>query len=117
MLYFCIKIIITALIVVIVSETAKRSSLLAGIIVSIPLTTFLALTWLYWETRDTQKIINLSNATLLMVIPSLFFFIFLPILIKLNLSFILSMAGSILLTAACYWLFITLLTKLGYAEF
>ena len=76
MLYFCIKIIITALIVVIVSETAKRSSLLAGIIVSIPFTTFLALIWLYWETRDMQKIINLSNATLLMVIPSLFFFYF-----------------------------------------
>ena len=40
MLYFCIKIIITALIVVIVSEIAKRASLLDSIIISIPLQHF-----------------------------------------------------------------------------
>ena len=114
MLYFIIKTCITAIIVVFVSEIAKRSSLLAGLIVSIPLTTFLALIWLYWETKNTQKIIDLSNSTLLMIIPSLSFFIFLPLLLKLNLSFVLSMAASISLTAACYWFFIIFLTKLGY---
>ena len=58
MIYFLIKTLITAIVVVIVAEIAKRSSLLAGLIVSIPLTTFLAMVWLYWETKDTQKIIN-----------------------------------------------------------
>ena len=57
MLYFIIKIFITATVVVLVAEVAKRSSLLAGLFVSIPLTTFLALIWLYWETKNTQKII------------------------------------------------------------
>ena len=117
MLYFIIKICITAVVVVLVAEIAKRSSLLAGLIVSIPLTTFLALIWLYWETQDIQKIIDLSNSTLLMVIPSLSFFIFLPAFLKLNLPFTLSMAGSVLLTAFCYWLFIILLGKLGYTGF
>ena len=37
MLYFLLKIFITAMIVVVVAEIAKRSSLLAGLIVSIPL--------------------------------------------------------------------------------
>tara|TARA_B110000438_G_C15780706_1_gene636223 strand:+ start:1406 stop:1774 length:369 start_codon:yes stop_codon:yes gene_type:complete len=114
MLYFIIKTGITAIVVVVVAEIAKRSSLLAGLIVSIPLTTFLALVWLYWETKDTQKIIDLSNSTLLMIIPSLSFFIFLPLLLKLNLSFILSMAASILLTTVCYWFYTTFLIKLGY---
>ena len=117
MIYFLIKTLITALVVVIVAEIAKRSSLLAGLIVSIPLTTFLAMVWLYWETKDTQKIIDLSNSTLLMVIPSLTFFVFLPLLLKFNLSFIISMTSSVILTAICYWLFVSLLGKFGYAGF
>ena len=117
MVFFLIKTLITAIVVVIVAEIAKRSSLLAGLIVSIPLTTFLAMIWLYWETKDTQKIIDLSNSTLLMVIPSLTFFVFLPLFLKFNLSFIISMTSSVILTAICYWLFVFLLGKFGYAGF
>ena len=117
MIYFLIKTIVTALVVVTVSEIAKRSSLLAGLIVSIPLTTFLALIWLYWETKNIEKVIDLSNSTLLMVIPSLSFFIFLPLLLKINISFIFSMIVSVFLTAICYWIFITILQKLGHSGF
>ncbi|MDC0037389.1 DUF3147 family protein [Alphaproteobacteria bacterium] len=117
MWYFLIKTIITAIVVVLVSEISKRSSLLAGLIVSIPLTSFLALMWLYFDTKDNQKVIDLSNATFLMVIPSLAFFIFLPILLKFNFTFFVSMVVSVLLTASCYWLYITVLNKLGYTVF
>ena len=117
MLYFVIKTFITAIVVVVVAEIAKRSSLLAGLIVSIPLTTFLAFIWLYWETKDTQKIIDLSNSTLLMVIPSLSFFIFITILLQLNLAFIYAMIGAVLLTAVCYSIFIFILQKIGLGIF
>ena len=117
MLYFILKITITAIVVVTVGEIAKKSSLLAGLVVSIPLTTFLALIWLYWETKDIQKIISLSNSTLLMVLPSLSFFIFLPILLKFHFSFIVSMTISVLLTAVCYWIFIIFLGKINLAVF
>ena len=75
MTYFIIKTLITAIVVVSVSEIAKRSSLLAGLLVSIPLTSFLAFMWLYWETQDTQKVIDLSYSIIWMVIPSFTFFI------------------------------------------
>ena len=117
MIYFFTKIFITAFVVVLVAEIAKRSSLLAGLIVSIPLTTFLALIWLYWETKDIQKIINLSNSTLLMLIPSCTFFVFFPILLKFNISFSLSIISSILLTATCYLIFIYILQKFGFSGF
>lgn len=117
MIYFFTKIFITAFVVVLVAEIAKRSSLLAGLIVSIPLTTFLALIWLYWETKDIQKIINLSNSTLLMLIPSCTFFVFFPILLKFNISFFLSIISSILLTATCYLIFIYILQKFGFSGF
>lgn len=117
MIYFIIKIFVTAIVVVTVAEIAKRSTLLAGLIVSIPLTTFLAFIWLYWETKNIQKIINLSNATLIMIIPSLSFFIFLPILLKLNLSFVISMTCTVLLTAVCYFVFMSFLQKIGLSGF
>tara|TARA_Y100001970_G_C14104047_1_gene787088 strand:+ start:595 stop:948 length:354 start_codon:yes stop_codon:yes gene_type:complete len=117
MVYLFLKTIITAIVVVAVSEIAKRSSLLAALLASIPLTTFLALMWLYWETKNLEKIVELSNSVLLMVIPSLSFFIFLPILIKMNLSFIFSMIGSIVLTAICYYFFIYFLNKFGISGF
>ena len=116
MLYL-IKTLVTVIVVVVVAEVAKRSSLLAGLIVSVPLTTFLALIWLYWDTKDNQKIVELSNATLLMIIPSLSFFIFLPLLMKFNVPFFISMASSVLLTAGCYWVYVFFLNKIGFSVF
>ncbi len=117
MIYLILKTLITAIVIVVASEIAKRSSLIAGIIISIPLTTFLTLIWLYWETNSQQKIIDLTNSTFLMVIPSLSFFIFLPILLKNNLPFGYSMAGSVILTTFCYWIFSSVIHKLGYSGF
>ena len=113
MSYIIIKTIITALVVVAVSEIAKKSSLLAGILASIPLTSFLAFIWLYWETNDSQKVIDLSNSIILMIIPSFTFFIALPLSLKFNLSFLSSMVISVLTTIIVYWIYINLLNKFG----
>ena len=64
MFYIILKTLITAIVVVTVTEIAKRSSLLAGLLASIPLTSFLAFIWLYWEKRDSQMVIDLSNSIL-----------------------------------------------------
>ena len=83
MTYYLIKTIITALIIVIVSEVAKRSTLIGALIISIPLTSLLAFIWLYFDTRDYQKVIDLSYGTILLTIPSFAFFLILPILLKM----------------------------------
>ena len=111
MFYLIIKTLITAITVVVVSEIAKRSSLLAGILASIPLTSFLAFIWLYWDTKDPQKVIELSNSILLMIIPSFDLFIILPIALKLNYSFLLSMTISVIITAIIYWIYVSVLSK------
>ena len=113
MIYFIIKTLLTAIVVVTVSEIAKRSSLLAGLLASIPLTSFLAFIWLYWETRDSQKVIDLSYSIIWMVIPSFTFFIVLPLALKLNISFVISMIIAIFFTALIYWIFLELLAKFG----
>ena len=50
--------------------------------VSIPLTSLLAFIWLYYDTKDVQKVIDLSLSTIVMTIPSIVFFIVLPFMLK-----------------------------------
>ena len=113
MIYYIFKTLLTALIIVVVSEVAKKSSLLAAIIISIPLTSLVAFIWLYWDTRDAQKIIDLSYNTIIMVIPSFVFFIILPLMLKLKQSFSISLLTAILSTSIAYYIFVFLLKKFG----
>ena len=113
MIYFIIKLLITSLVIVIVSEIAKKSSFIAAIIISIPLTSILAFIWLYLDTKDYQKVIDLSYGTILLTLPSFAFFIILPVLLKYKLNFALSLIISIIGTAMIYFIFSYLLKKFG----
>ena len=112
-MYTIIKIIFTALVIVIISEIAKRSTLIAGIVASIPLTSLLAFMWLYFDTQDPNSIRDLSRNILLMIPPSLIFFIVIYSLIGWNISFYLSLFLSILLTAFVYWIYFFILGFFG----
>lgn len=62
MLQYAIKVAVTAVLVVLISETAKRSSALGAIIASLPLTSLLAFLWLYGETGDAAKVAALAGS-------------------------------------------------------
>lgn len=102
MLYYTIKIMLSALIIVAVSEIAKRSSLLGAMLASLPLTSLLAFVWLYLDTGDVQKVASLSSDIFWLVLPSLALFLVLPLLLKMGWGFWLSLAVAMLVTAACY---------------
>ena len=112
-MYYLIKTFLTAIIIVIVSEVAKKSSFLAAIIISIPLTSLLAFIWLYWDTKTYQKVIDLSYGTVILTIPSFAFFLFLPILLKMKQNFAISIILSLIGTSIIYFIYIFLLKKLG----
>jgi len=52
------KYALTAAMVVLVSEVAKRSDKLGGFIAALPLITLLTLIWLYLEKQSPEKIAN-----------------------------------------------------------
>jgi len=83
MLYTAIKVIITAFVVVAISEIGKRSSAFGAVIASLPLTSLLAFVWMYSETGDTDKIAALSQSIFWYVLPSLVLFIALPLLLRI----------------------------------
>ena len=113
MIYTIIKVVITSLLIVAISELSKRSSLLGAIFASLPLTSVLAMLWLYIDTKDVAKVTGLATSIFWLVIPSLVFFISLPILLKKGLNFYLSMGLSISVTAGSYLLMIAILARFG----
>lgn len=104
MLYYTIKILLSSLIIVAVSEIAKRSSMLGALLASLPLTSLLAFVWLYLDTGDALKVASLSSDIFWLVLPSLPLFLLLPWLIKLGWGFWLALGAAVLVTAACYGL-------------
>ena len=110
---FLIKIIISALIITLVSETAKRFTFVAAIIASLPLTSILAMIWLYSDTKDVSKIIDLSSNIFWAVLPSLLFFIVLPILLKMGFKFSSAMVVSSIVMFLGYTVYAVLLNKFG----
>ena len=113
MLQTVIKLLLSSGIIVIVSEIAKKNTLIGGLIASIPLVSVMAMVWLYIDTKDIKNIIALSKSILWMVVPSLALFISLPVLLKSGVNFYISMGISILVTMGCYWLTIAALAKFG----
>jgi hypothetical protein len=115
MLYTALKVVITAALVVAISEAAKRSSALGALLASLPLTSLLAFLWIYGETGDTAKIANLSTSIFWYVLPSLVLFLALPALLQFGLGFWSSLLLSCGLTVAAYFLMIAVLGRLGIA--
>ncbi len=113
MWYYIIKVIVSAVLIVAISEIAKRSSVLGAVLASVPLVSVIAMIWLYHETRDTGKISALANGIFWLVIPSLVLFLALPLLLKTGLNFYISLLLSISLTAISYILMLGLLKQFG----
>lgn len=97
-----VKVILTALIVAAVSELSQRFTFFSALLISLPLTSILAFCWIYYETRDTQKIIEMSYSVFWLVIPSLLFFLLLPFLLKIGIKFIPAMLASSIALAIIY---------------
>ena len=113
MLYYIIKIAISAAVIVAVSEIAKRHSGVAALLAALPLTSLLAFIWLHLEGATATAIGELSTQIFWLVLPSLVLFIVLPVLLRLGLNFWLSLALACSATVGCYLLFLPLLRKLG----
>ena len=113
MKYILLKLIISSGIIIIVSEISKKSSFIGGLVASIPLISVLSMIWLYIDSRDIEKIKNLSISIFWMVIPSLVLFLSIPILINIGFNFWHSILIGIILTIAFYLLTILLLSHYG----
>lgn len=112
-MYLVLKFGLSAALIVAVSEIAKRSSLMGALVASLPLTSILAMVWLYAETGDVARVTALSSGIFWLVLPSLVLFLSLPILMRAGIGFYLSLALSIGLTAVSYVAMLEALRRFG----
>lgn len=113
MTYYLVKIAITIILIVAISEIAKRSSFAGALLASIPLVSVLAMLWLYIDTKDVAKVSALSSSVFWLVLPSLVLFVALPLLLKQGINFYLSLGISTAITVACYFLTVSALNHYG----
>lgn len=113
MLYYIVKIVLTTLLIVLISEIAKRSSFWGAVLASIPLVSVLAMIWLYIDTKDVAKVSALSTSVFWLVLPSLALFVILPFLLKQGVNFYAALSVSLALTVACYWGMVSFLEYSG----
>lgn len=111
--YYLVKIAITTILIVAISEIAKRSSFVAAVLASIPLVSVLAMLWLYVDTKDVAKVGALATSVFWLVLPSLALFVALPLLLKQGINFYLSLGISIGITVGCYFLTVSVLNYYG----
>jgi hypothetical protein len=94
MLYLALKYLLTAAIVVAVSELARRSTAFAAVLAALPLVSILAMVWLYVDTGDRERVASLSIGVFWMVLPTLGFFLLLPWLLRRCSGFWLPLLGA-----------------------
>lgn len=108
-----LKAVISGVLVALASEAARRSSLMGAILISLPLTSILALAWLYIDTHDAQKVSSLSWSILWIVVPSLVFFVAVPILIRQGMGVWWALGAACAITAVAYAGYVVVARRLG----
>jgi len=113
LVYYILKLIVTALLIVLISEIGKRYSLAGALLAAIPLVSILAMIWMYVDTQNSQSAVEFSQRIVWLIAPSITLFITFPLLIKKGLSFYPSLLISTVLTIAAYYSVIFVLGKFG----
>jgi len=111
-LWLISKYAITAFMVVLISETAKRSDRLGGLLAALPLVTVLVLIWMKLEGQAQEKIAAHAWYTFWYVVPTLPMFILFPFLYQRT-GFWPTLGIACLITLALFALWALLLKRFG----
>lgn len=111
MSHYIVKTLVSLLIIVAVSEVSKRSTLIGGIIISLPILSMLAMIWLWIDTKSKAKVSAFSTSVFWLVLPSLVLFISIPLFLK-KLPFGYALLCSSGLTILAYYLLVLLFSSL-----
>lgn len=113
MLYYAFKTVVTLILIIAVAEISKRSSVIGGVLASVPIISVLAMVWLYMDTHDAEKVAMLAKSIFWLVLPSLSLFLCLPILLAHGVNFWISLTASVVLMISSYLLTVYLLQYTG----
>jgi hypothetical protein len=99
---FLLKVLISALVVAGAAELARRSTWVGALLVSLPLTSILAMIWLWRDGASSAQIADFSGSILWFVLPSLLLFIVTPLLLRAGWGFWPSLGAGCTVTVLGY---------------
>lgn len=111
-----LKYLITAGLVVLISEVAQRSDKLGALIAALPMVTVLAMTWMFFEIegpQQTEKIANHAWYTFWYVIPTMPMFLLLPWMLRKGVHYGWSLLAGCVLTAVLFALTAWIMKRFG----
>ena len=112
MVWLIAKYLVTAVLVVAISETAKHSDRLGGLMAALPLVTVLTLIWLQLERQPAAKIANHAWYTFWYVIPTLPMFLAFPWLLD-RFGFWPALGCALGITVVCFVAMASVLSRFG----
>ena len=112
-MYLLLKALLSGAIIAAASELARRSSLLGAVLISLPVTSILAMLWLYRDTRDSDEVAALSWSILWVIVPSVVFFVVLPLALRTT-SFWAALLLACVATAVSYGVWIWSARRVGF---
>ena len=102
MLFLIVKYAVSAFVIVLASEVAKRSDRWGALVSSLPFVTIMIMIWLYAEKQGSEKIAAHALYTFWFVIPTLPMFLLMPWMLKQGIAFGWSLLAGILATFLCF---------------
>lgn len=113
MTFLIVKYAVTAFVIVLVSEVAKRSDRFGSLIASLPLVTVMVMIWLQLEKQPELKIANHAYYTFWYVLPTMPMFLLMPWMMRKGFGFWPALGAGCVLTIACFALAAILLKRFG----
>lgn len=110
---YLIKIAISIIVIVAATELSKRSSWLGALLIALPLTSLLVMTWLYYDTGNLQQVANLSRSIFWLVLPSLALFLIFPWAVEHQWKFWPALALGCSASIACYGVLVLVMRFFG----
>lgn len=110
--FLATKYLVTAALVVLISEVAKNYSRFGALIAALPTVTILVLIWLYIEGQPQQRLSDHAWYTFWYVLPTLPMFLVFPALIA-NFGFWQALFICVLITLLCFGFLVFVAAKLG----
>ena len=102
MIQFAVKVLVSALLIAGASELARRSTLAGALLASLPLTSVLAMIWLWQDGAAPERIADFAFSILWLVLPSLLLFIITPLLLRHGFGFWVSLGAGCVATVLGY---------------
>lgn len=108
-----VKVLLTAVIILFVTKIQVFSDKLSALLIALPLTSLLAMIWMWHGGQSSAKIAGHSEGTFWFVLPTLPMFLILPWMLRNGWSFWSALSANCVLTTGFFWITVIVLRKFG----